>query len=123
MAKPKPEPKNLFDLAPRREMEFRLEESGKVTLLVPRFQSAWMRKFFLPRAKNPDIQIALDAFGSHVWLACDGEATVARIAETLRERFGEEVEPVHDRVAVFVQNLLRHRFISFPQAPELKDAK
>ena len=122
MAKKKAEPVNLFDLIPKREMEFRVEENGNVTLLVPRFQSAWMRKFFVPRRKNPNIHIALDEFGSHVWLACDGTASVARIAETLRATYGERAEPVHDRTAVFIQNLLRHRFISFPAAPELKHA-
>lgn len=119
----KKDPVNLFDLAPKREVEYRTGEDGRVTLLVPRFQFAWMRKFFLPRGKNPHVLVALDEFGSRVWLACDGSASVARIAGTLRELFGERVEPVHDRTAVFIQNLLRHRFISFPAAPEMKNAK
>ncbi len=119
MARTKKEPVNLFDLSPKREVEHRMEENGRVTLLVPRFQFAWMRKFFLPRGKNPHVLVALDEFGSHVWLASDGSATVGRIAENLRETFGEKAEPVYDRTAVFIQNLLRHRFISFPAAPEL----
>lgn len=50
-----------------------------------------------------------------VWVQCDGSATVYDIGLKLKERFGDPVEPVHERVGRFVQQLKRHGFVAFKE--------
>ncbi len=61
----------------------------------------WLQR----RLRRPYVQLHLDAVGSTVWLASDGERTVSDIGERLRERFGEDIEPVWDRLALFVRHM------------------
>lgn len=61
--------------------------------------------------KNPYFRIKLDEIGSAVWEMCDGEKTVREIGECLHQRFKDKIEPVYDRLAVFLQTLERNRFI------------
>jgi hypothetical protein len=103
---------NLLDLFPRRTVEFTTDADGKVTIVVPRFKREWMRRMFAPKRKGPNINVALDAFGSSVWQKCDGKTTVGGIADQLRAEFGEAVEPADERVAAFVKQLLGNSFIT-----------
>lgn len=104
--------RNLLELIPSRLVQFKEDENGRMILLIPRFKKEWVKKLFLPKSKDPNIHISLDEFGSVVWNHCDGRKTVAQIAGFLQAQFGEKVDPVHERVAMFIQHLLRQRFIS-----------
>ena len=98
-----PEIKGLLDLRPVRLMEHRMEGELAV-VLVPRFRSRWM--FWLQRRlKKPHFHLHLDPIGTAVWLFSDGESTVSRIGERLLEKFGDEVEPVWDRLALFIRHM------------------
>jgi hypothetical protein len=55
--------------------------------------------------------IRLDDIGTTVWKHCDGEASVQEIAELLRERFGDRVEPAEDRLQDFITQMQRARMI------------
>jgi len=96
---------NLFDLKPERLFDFHVLEDGLVTVAMPRFHVAWMQKYLVPKSKDPFIKIKLDTFGSHVWKLCDGNTTVASIAESLIRAYGEEVQPVDDRLRTFFHQL------------------
>jgi hypothetical protein len=103
---------NLLDLVPRRIREFDVDDAGIVTVKIPRFEYSWMRRHLVPRWKNPHVHTRLDDVGSFVWLQCDGETPVGVIAERLRERFGERVEPVNGRLKVFFQVLTRRTWLT-----------
>ena len=60
-------------------------------------------------------RIRLDELGSFAWLALDGRTTVGTIADRVRIRFGEDAEPVEQRLGQFVHILRRERFVSYPQ--------
>jgi hypothetical protein len=105
---------NLLDLVPVRHVEWEVSADGLVTLLRPKFGNRLLRKHLLPRMKRPCYRIHLDKFGSTVWNLCDGSRSVDEIGEGLLKRFGEEVEPVYDRLALFVQHLDRSHFIRLP---------
>jgi hypothetical protein len=109
----KPPEVNLLDLIPRRMIEHEIGDDNLVTLLAPRFKSSFLRKWLEPRMKRPYLKVRLDEIGSAVWLLCDGKRTVKEIAQPLRERFREKIEPCYDRLGQFMQNLEGNRFICY----------
>jgi hypothetical protein len=87
-----------------------------VSIQIPRFRSRWMG-WLQCRLRRPYLQLHLDPIGTTVWLACDGEHSVADIGALLRDRFGPDIEPVWERLALFVRHLARGRLIAL-EAPE-----
>ncbi len=87
-----------------------------VSIRIPRFRSRWMG-WLQRRLRRPYLQLHLDPVGTTVWLACDGEHSVADIGALLRDRFGPDIEPVWDRLALFVRHLARGALIEL-EPPE-----
>ncbi len=107
---------NLLELVPQRKREFEVGEDNVVTVLMPRFEHDWMLKRFVPRWKSPYVRTKLDDVGSFVWLQCDGETPLEIIAERMSEEFGEKVEPVHERLKFFMQQLTRRTWLTLHHA-------
>lgn len=97
---------------PVRMFPFETGEDGIVTVLVPKFRNRFLVRYVLPYLAHPNFRVKLDAIGSHIWSRCDGATAVGTIAESLRERFGEAVEPVEGRIAKFLQHLERGDLLS-----------
>ena len=107
---------NLLELVPSRNWGHSVDEAGRVVVDMPRFHIAWMQRLLVPRSKSPFIRVNLDDFGSHVWLRCDGATSIGAIAESLIAEFGEKVQPVHERLAVFIRQLRQRGFITLRKA-------
>ncbi len=103
---------NLLEMYPTPSIKWEQAEDGLITLFTPRFSNKWMVKYVLPKMKNQDLKIHLDEFGSWVWQQIDGHTTVFQIAKNLQEKFGEKVEPVYDRLGMFINHLARRQFIT-----------
>jgi hypothetical protein len=103
---------NLLELIPKRVREFDMDENEIVTVNMPRFEHAWMLRHLVPSWKSPYMRTRLDDVGSFIWLQCDGKTPVHVIADRLLERFGEDIEPVHDRLKVFLQQLTRRTWMT-----------
>jgi len=104
---------NLLDLIPSRILKWEKNDEGLVILLKPKFKSPILSKHLLPRMKSPYYKIKLDFIGSYMWLACDGKRNVQGIGKMLEEKFEEKIDPLYDRLALFLQNLEKHRFIQY----------
>ncbi len=100
------------DLIPVKTIRWEKTEENQVVLLVPKFRSRFAVKYILPRLKKPDMRIKLDAFGSHVWMNCDGNQSVKNIADSLRAAYGSSAEPADQRTAQFIRTLSREKFIT-----------
>ena len=85
-------------------------EGDLVVVQVPRFRSRWMG-WLQRRLSKPFYQLHLDKIGSTVWLACDGESTVGDIGKRLKDRFGDEIEPLWDRLALFIRQMRSGKLI------------
>ena len=109
---------NLLDLVPRRTAEHEIDGERIVTVLMPRFKNRLLKRLLVPRYRSPHIKIKLDEIGSETWLLCDGRRTVGEIAALMRERFGERIEPCHDRLALFFKQLERAEFIRYVNLEE-----
>lgn len=107
--------KNLLELVPIKLVESE-ENDGKISLLIPRFKSKFLQNF-IPKNKSPYVKINLDNFGSEFWRNVDNNSNVEKIGMILKEKYGEEIEPVYERLNIFIYQLRRHGFL------ELKDPK
>lgn len=104
---------NLLELIPEKNIEWTKTEEGLICLLKPKFQLPILRKHILPRLKNPHYRINLDKIGSLFWENCDGVRTVEEIAKRMKTALGDEVEPLYERITLFLQSLEKNKFIRF----------
>ena len=112
---------NLLNLIPQNNIEWERGEGGCTILLKPKFKHPLLRKHLLPRLKNPHFKINLDEIGSFIMERCDGELTVREIGDLLQEEFGDKVTPLYDRLALFMQQLERNRFITYKNLQNEQD--
>ena len=106
---------NLLNLVPVQKIKCEIKEDGLVVLLKPKYFNPFLAKHFLPRMKQPYFNIKLDKIGSFFWLNCDGTRTVLDIAKLHKENFGEEVEPLYERIAHFITSLEKNRLITLEE--------
>ncbi len=104
---------NLLDLIPVKNIDWEKQDDGLIVLLKPKFTHPFFKKHVLPRLKNPFYRVKLDDVGSFIWEQCDGKTFVKHLAQSLKEEFGEKIEPLYDRLALFLQHLERNHFIVF----------
>lgn len=104
---------NLLDLIPVRNIKWEKKEDGLIILLKPKFEHSFLKKYVLPRLKKPYFKIKLDHVGSFTWELCDGSLRVKEVAKSLKDKFGEDVEPLYDRLALFLQSLEKTHLIFY----------
>ena len=97
---------------PRRRLDWRELDDGRCVVLRPQFGEGRIGRWLAARLGNPCYRIRLDDVGTFIWKACDGEASLTDIAGRLRAEFGARVEPAEERLARFVQSMLRSRMIA-----------
>ncbi|OQX83365.1 hypothetical protein B6D60_10595 [candidate division KSB1 bacterium 4484_87] len=114
---------NLLDLIPQKKLESRENEDGTITILKPKYQNKFMKKYVLPRMKKPHFNVNLDEYGSFVWKHIDGDKTVEDIGKDLQKNFSEKIEPVYERLSVFIHSLVRYKFIEFKNYHPEKEEK
>jgi hypothetical protein len=104
---------NLLELVPVKNIEWEETEEGLVCLLKPKFQLPILKKHILHRLKHPYYKINLDKIGSQFWENSDGIRTVEEIAARMKTALGDEVEPLYERITLFLQSLEKNKFIHF----------
>ena len=97
---------NLLELIPMRVSDWKNNDEGLVTLILPKFKSK-IGKIFASRFKNPNYEVKLDAIGAFLWKECDGRNNVHEISIELVKEFGDEIEPVYERIEIFF-NMLKN---------------
>jgi hypothetical protein len=98
---------NLWELTPLRNAKWETTEEGKVVVLVPKFKNPFLVKWILPYLAKPFFRIKLDEIGSQIWQQCDGATSISTIAESLKAKFGDSVEPVDARINKYLNHLER----------------
>lgn len=105
---------NLLGLAPIRVADWE-EVEGRVVVLRPEPQTrglgGLMDRFFHRLSAN---RIRLDEVGGFAWSHFDGTRTVAEVADLMREKFGEVVDPVEERLGQFVWVMRREKLLGYP---------
>ena len=89
-----------------------VDKKGIVTVDVVNkgFYNRLAQKLF----KKPRIShIALDEYGSFVWQQMDGKRNVFEISKLVEEKFGDEAEPIVERLVRYFQILYQNKFIGY----------
>ncbi|MGN1304029.1 MAG: PqqD family protein [Oscillospiraceae bacterium] len=108
----KKDERNYLDLIPvhSAKLSFEKDESGRVTIVVE--NKGFFNSILQKIAKKPRFtRIDLQGQGSFVWLCIDGKKTVYEIAQDVRKKFGEEAEPLYDRLVTYMHTLESCGFI------------
>ena len=114
---------NYLDLTPKCILGHQIEPNGLVTLLVPRFESRFWKKFMNLPEKKSWFYLHLDELGSETWLQIDGEKPVRDICGNLRLKLGNKIEPAEERITRFLTQLYKNRHISFIELAATKEIK
>ncbi len=114
--KRKKQQKNYLDLIPVRakELSWTRDDEGIVILEVENtgvFNRIAQRFFKRPKVTK----VHMEPFGSFLWPLIDGGRTVKELADRLKERFGEEAEPLYPRVVKYMQIMESYHFISLSE--------
>lgn len=104
---------NTLDLTPVKLFADEMDNEKLVTIIVPKFKNELARKFIVPKLKSADFRIKLEKFGSAVWCNMDGNKQVHQIIKTVSDEFGDEIQPVVERVSKFIFQLYEQKLISF----------
>ena len=105
---------NYLEATPVRLCEHRLEEDGRVTLVVPKFRNQRFNDWFLGR-RPKHFLIRLDPSGSETWLLIDGSRKVGEICSQLSQN---DMESPEERVPKFLTTLYEQRYITFRELRE-----
>jgi hypothetical protein len=111
---------NLLELIPERNVDFEETADGMIVLLTPRFKNRFLVKYILPRLNRKNYRVDLDEIGSFVWKHCNGEMTAGEIAMRMKERFGDRIRPVNERLRLFFGKLERLSYIRFVNIEECR---
>ena len=101
---------NLLCCRPVRRVEA-VEEEGHVVVLRPRFLRGPLAWWLQPRLRRPHFRVKLDPIGSFIWRRCDGETTVAQLAEAMEQEFGDGAEQAVSRIEMFLGELARGEMV------------
>lgn len=106
---------NYLELTPIRNYDHVLEESGLVSVFVPKFDIKWIDTIMSRIVKSRFFKAKLDEFGTETWLEMDGNKSVQLISEHLSQKFGEKINPVDERLTKFLTELYKYNFITFKE--------
>ena len=88
------------------------DDDGKVTLEI---ENKGVFNFLAQKLlKKPRISyIHLDENGSFVWPLIDGKRSVFELGKLVKEHFGDQAEPLYERLIKFFQILESYKFITW----------
>lgn len=103
---------NYLERKPMRPegIPWKQDENGMVTLEIENkgLFNRIAQKFF----KKPKISyIHLDETGSFLWPMLDGETTIIDLGVAVEKQFGDEAQPLYERLAKYFQILDSYGFI------------
>lgn len=111
--KKKKQQKNYLDLIPEKAsgLAWTQDDEGIVVLEVE--NTGVFNRIAQKLFKRPKVtKVHMEQFGSFIWPLIDGKRTVTELANLLKERFGEEAEPLYPRVAKYMQIMESYHFIT-----------
>lgn len=97
---------NYLDFIPSHNGKhtWQTDEQGMVTVFIE--NKGVFNRFAQKYFNKPEVsQIHLEEMGSFVWPLIDGKRSVMEIGKFVKERFGEEAEPLYPRLAGYIQML------------------
>lgn len=112
MQKNKKSTDDIMNCIPNRLFEWENNsDTGRIVIIRPKYKSELGKLIFGSFLKKPDFKVNLDDLGSVVWKNMDGKNTVKMLGEILAAEFGPEIEPIYERLAKFLIQMHKDKFI------------
>lgn len=93
------------------QIVWKSDDDGFVTISIE--NKGIFNKIFQKLLKKPKTShIHLDEFGSNVWQLIDGKRDIIEIGKLFKEKFGNDTEPLYERLAKYFQILSSYDFIN-----------
>lgn len=90
---------------------FECSEEGEVT--VDMENRGVLNRFAQRFLKQPRIShIKLEGMGSYIFMCVDGKRSVYDIGQLVHEKFGDEAEPLYERLSVYMRRLESVGFVT-----------
>ena len=89
---------------------FNCSDEGEVTVDMENtgFTNKLAQRFF----KTPKVShIRLEGMGSFIFLCVDGKRSVYDIGQLVHDKFGDEAEPLYERLSVYMKKLEEAGFV------------
>ncbi len=105
---------NYLERVPSRKCDivYSADKSGIVTLEIE--NKGVFNRLAQKLLKKPRISyIHLDENGSFVWQILDGKKTITEIGNEVYKKFGEEANPLYERLAQYISILESYGFIDW----------
>lgn len=87
------------------------DDSGTVVVEMENrgFTNRIAQRFFKKPAKS---YITLEGMGSYIFTCIDGRRSVHEIGILVREKFGDEAEPLYERLSLYMKQLEKLGFVT-----------
>lgn len=92
----------------KKNLKWETDKAGKVVLTV-KHRGIIKKLLGFPK----ESKVSFDEFGSFVWQQIDGINDVSEIGKGMKERFGENISPVYERLCKYLKILKSYNFIGF----------
>ncbi len=105
---------NYLERRPARpeHIKWSKDEAGIVTLDVE--NTGVMNRVAQKLFRKPKVShVHLDKIGSFVWPLLDGRKNIVELGLLVKEQFGEEAEPLYERLAKYFQILDSYSFVEW----------
>lgn len=103
---------NFLEYIPKRNEKwaYKRAEDNKIVIFVTRTNfldriSQWL--YLTPKSS----EIQLDIYGSFIWDLIDGKTKVLDIASLLKKEYGQEIEPLYERLGLYFKILMQNQLI------------
>ncbi len=112
MVKKKCRQVNFLDMVPSKSEKIRWVVLENEIIQIQIDRNSWLNRAVRLFFKTPEmIKIDLDQYGSFIWNMMDGTRNVGHIADEFKACFGEEVEPLYQRLGTYINILKNNDFI------------
>lgn len=112
MAKKKAD--NFLDYIPKHNAlyEYRTNDGGQIEIQV--HHKGLFNRIAQIFFKRPKISwIELPGMGTFIWNQIDGNRNVYEIGQLLKEAYGQEAEPLYERLCTFIKSLHNNCYIVY----------
>ncbi len=112
---------NFLELIPKRNpaLKYELDENKLVTIVVPNigfFNKLAQLVFRRPKTSY----IHLDPYASYVWRGINGKRDIAALGKYLKREYGEEAEPLYERLVKFIHILKENKYIGLVDKDDVR---
>ena len=114
MDRSKKQKANYLDYIPKQNVLFPYRENEKGNVEIARNNRGLFNRIAQLFFRRPKVSyIELDVFGSFIWKQIDGKKDVYEIGKLVKAKFGQEAEPLYERLTEFLHILRSNEFILY----------